>query len=180
MNAFETEIFATFPSYESQGVAHLSIMFPPMRVAGQNGHMPCYIPVGKADYDAGGYYLKDAVTIGVELKETTDHENSLSIVHPDRKGSGLQYHQLKALCDLDDNGGMALLLWSNGGEIGVARGSVLQVALRMYDMAMAVEDMRKTPARGAKSILWGHFQKVQRGPTDKPMWLPSLKEAMLP
>ena len=83
-NQFEKDIFATFDILGER--ANLFILYPPMRAAGMIGKMPGYIPTGKAPYDLAGYYLDGAIAIGVELKETKDHDNRLPVVKPEYKG----------------------------------------------------------------------------------------------
>jgi hypothetical protein len=173
VNVFETLIGKTFQAYRDAKLANVFFLHPPMRIAGMHGKVPCFIQAGKAPYDAAGFfYNAEATAIGAELKETKEHENSLSIVGPDKKGSGLQYHQLEALVDLHLNGGVALLLWSNGGEIAVAFGDVLHLAKVQYDASLKAEKLKQTPAKGSRSILWGHFKPIKYGHLNMPMWLP--------
>jgi penicillin-binding protein-related factor A (putative recombinase) len=174
MNQFEKQIGETFQTYRDAKLANLFFLNPPMRIAGMHGRVPCFVQAGKAPYDvAGFYYDRNATSIGVELKETTEHEHSLSIVGPDKKGSGLQYHQLEALVNLHYQGGIALLVWSNGGEIGWADGNTLVLAKLQYDTSLKAEAMKKTPAKGSRSIQWAMFRTVKYGLKDMPLWLPS-------
>jgi hypothetical protein len=43
------------------------------------------------------------------------------IVKPDKHASGIAYHQLAALALVARMGGMARIVWDNGGQIGVLR-----------------------------------------------------------
>lgn len=173
MNAFEKQIGETFQSYRDAKTANVYFLFPPMRVAGLHGHMPCYIPVGKAPYDAAGFFYDEAGTsLGVELKETKDHENRLPIVGPGKKGDGLHYHQLEALVAIHKAGGVSLLLWSNGGEIGRLGGASLSLVKVQYDASLKAEAAKKEVAKGSRSIQWGSFELVKYGLDDKPLWLP--------
>jgi hypothetical protein len=123
MNSFEHLIGKTFQSYRDARLATMIFLHPPMRVAGMMGRVPCFIQAGKAPFDLGGMYYDVAGTvIAAELKETAEHATSLPIIGPGKKGSGLQYHQLDALTDVHLGGGVALVLYSNGGEIGLLRG----------------------------------------------------------
>lgn len=173
MNAFEKAIGDTFQAYRSAKVANLIFLHPPMRIGGMLGKVPCFVQSGRAPFDVGGIYYDNAGTaIGAELKETKDHEHSLSIVHPDKKGSGLQYHQLAALVDVHKAGGVALVVWSNGGEVGVLTGEKIVLAKMQYDTSLAAEKAGKIVAKGTRSILWGQFKPSKYGVDDKPLWLP--------
>jgi penicillin-binding protein-related factor A (putative recombinase) len=169
-NAFEKQIGDTFESYRAAGVAELFFLFPPMRVVGMIGKMPAHIPCGKAPYDVSGYFIGSGVAIGAELKQTAEHENSLSIVGPEKKGSGLHYHQLQALLELHRAGGSAFLLWNNGGEIGLLDGARIAVVSVGYEASLK----SKNPARGSRSIPWGMFAPVKVGVKDRPLWIPGL------
>jgi hypothetical protein len=80
--------------------------------------------------------------------------------------------------DLHLNGGMALLLWSNGGEIGIAFGDVLHLAKIQYDASLKAEKLKQTPAKGSRSILWGHFKTDQvRAPEHAPLACRVLRSA---
>jgi hypothetical protein len=170
MNDFEKLVGKTFPAYRAIKEAELFFLHPPMRAAGFKGSAPCWVQVGKAPYDLGGfYYDRVGTAIGVELKETSQHENRLSIIGKDKKGSGLQHHQLLALVELHRAGGMAALVWNNGGEIGVLGGTGLVNAFLTYDAAAKSQN---APV-GSKSILWGAFTPVPLGVGGLPAWLPT-------
>lgn len=174
MNDFERFIEKTFQMYRDAKMANLLFLHPPMRVAGMLGHVPCFVQAGKAPFDIAGIYYDEAGTgIGAELKETKDHEHSLAIVGPGKKGSGLQYHQLASLVEVHNSGGIALLLWSNGGEIGLLRGEDIVLAKVQYDASLKAQEMKRTPAKGARSILWGRFSRVKYGHAQLPLWLPA-------
>lgn len=147
-----------------------------MRAAGRMGKFPCYIPTkdGKAPYDVAGYYYdtgmitdRRALAIGVELKETTEHENRLPIVGPGKDGNGIQYHQLEGLLDLHNAGGVALLLYNNGGQIGRLNGEQLAVVKQNYDASLAAEQAKKEVAKGSRSIPWAMFKPIEESD-----WLP--------
>lgn len=172
MNEFEKTIGGTFKEYGDRKIANLMFLYPPMRAAGRMGKFPCYIPTrnGKAPYDLAGYYYdagNRATPIGVELKETREQENRLPIVGPGKDGNGLQYHQLEGLLELHNAGGVAFLLYNNGGQVGRLSGEQLAVVKQNYDASLAAEAARKEVAKGARSIAWGMFKPVEE--TD---WLP--------
>ncbi len=176
MNAFEKLIGSTFQQYRNGKVANMVFLHPPMRVAGMMGRVPCFIQAGKAPFDlAGVYYDRCGTSIGVELKESKDHEYSLPIVGPGKKGNGLQYHQLEALVDVHEAGGVAMLLYSNGGEIGQLGGDQLVLAKVQYDASLKAEANKGHVAKGSRSIPWGWFRPVKYGHNDLPLWLPSSK-----
>lgn len=171
-NQFEKDIIATFEELKER--AHLWVVYPPMRAAGLIGKMPGFIPVGKGDYDFAGYYIDGAISIGVEVKETKDYETRLPVVKPGAKGNGLQYGQLRALVRLHKAGGMALLLWSNGGMIGRFDGQRLAAFSVAYDASLRAEAGGKEVAKGGRSIEWSAFEKV----TERD-WLPPVPRPAL-
>lgn len=141
------------------------------------GKVPCWVQSGKAPFDiAGIYYDGKGTGIGVELKETRDRKSSLPIVHPDKKGDGVHYHQLAALVDVHKAGGISLLVWSNGGEVGVLSGEKLALTKVQYDTSLKTEAAGKEYARGSRSILWGLFDPTEYGVDDRPLWLPKAPE----
>jgi penicillin-binding protein-related factor A (putative recombinase) len=173
MNDFEKQIGETFQAYRDAKVAHLFFLHPPMRIAGMHGHVPCYVQAGKAPYDvAGFYYDRCGTALGVELKETKDRETSIAIVGEGKKGSGLQYHQLQGLVDTYEAGGRAMLLWSNGGEIGRLDGDALVLVKLQYDTSVKAEKANKSVAKGSRSIPWGLFSLVKHGHKEMPLWIP--------
>lgn len=173
MNEFEKEIGKTFQSYRDARIASMVFLNPPMRVAGMMGKAPCFVQSGKAPFDIGGFfYDRFGTVIGAELKQTSTHNHSLSIVGPDKKGDGLQYHQLTALVDVISAGGLALVLWNNGGEIGYLPADALRLAKIQYDTSMKAEKAGKELVKGSRSILWGHFKLVKTGHEGMPLWLP--------
>lgn len=175
MNEFEKQIGATFQKYRDKKIAHMYFLFPPMRIAGMHGHIPCYIPTGKAPYDtAGFYYDKCGSSIGAELKQTAEHEGRLPIVPPGKKGNGLQYHQLEALVTMHKSGGTALLLYNNGGEIGRLSGDALDAVKVAYDASLKAEAASKEVAKGSRSISWSAFEKVPLDDDGDPLWLPKI------
>lgn len=173
MNQFERLIEKTFQNYRDVKRAGLVFLHPPMRIAGMLGRVPCFVQAGKAPFDVAGMYYDQAGTvIGAELKETREHETSLPIVGPNKKGNGLQYHQLESLVTVHEQGGVALVVWSNGGEIGVLPGEEIALAKLQYDTSLKAEKQGKSYAKGSRSILWGRFQVVPYGHDDLPLWLP--------
>jgi len=172
-NAFEKLIGQTLQAYRDAKIANLIFIHPPMRPVGMMGKVPCFIQSGKSPFDmAGIYYDRAGTGIGVELKETAEHDHSMSIVHPEKRGNGIHYHQLSGLVEVHKAGGVALLLWSNGGEIGALNGEDLHLAKVQYDASLKAEAANKTPARGSRSILWGRFNLVKAGHGGTPLWLP--------
>lgn len=173
MNAFEKLIGETFQTYRQAKIANLMFLHPPMRIAGMHGNVPCYVQAGKAPYDIGGFfYDSNATHIGVELKESKDPEQSLAIVGPEKRGSGIQYHQLTALVDLHLSGGIALLVWSNAGQVGVLGGDALQAVKIAYDASLKAEKMNKTVQKGTRSIRRELFKPMKLAPNGHPLWLP--------
>lgn len=167
-NEFEKTVGKTFEGYEASGVATLRYLYPSMRCVGVQGKRPVFVPALKAPYDLGGYYHGSGLFIGAELKETRDRHYSLPLIGPGKEGTGLQYHQLEALVNLHQEGGVALLIYDNGGEVGRVGGQVLTQAKIAFDAALK----SRNPAKGSKSIPWGRFDPVKFGLNAVPLWLP--------
>jgi hypothetical protein len=164
MNDLETHIAATFPLYLANGIAQLMALPVPMVCVGSHPtrHFPIFTPKGKAPFDVAGWtlgYDSGGVFIGVELKQSQRKE-SLAIVAPGRDGAGVEYHQLVSLYELHEAGGVARLVWENGGELRVLKGRAIVNAYLTYEEARKVEARGHDPARGAKSIPWDKFEPV--------------------
>jgi hypothetical protein len=98
--------------------------------------------------------------LGVELKETGHFHSSMPIIRRDRKGSGLQHHQIEALAALHRDGHIAGLLWNNGGIIGYCAGDVIAASYYEFEVSLKAEEMGKTPKKGARSISWQKFSPI--------------------
>jgi hypothetical protein len=165
-NEFEKEYESHFPTIRTKTGAFLFRMYPPIRGTGMRGTMPVFVIVGRALFDVGGWYevdddgLKRAVFIGVELKATKQRHPSLPIIGKDSHGSGLQAHQLEALASLHRNGGIAKVVYNNGGVIGVLDGEQIAKVFYDYGVSLAAERMGKKPAMGSRSIRWDMFRSL--------------------
>ena len=159
MNEFEKFIETTFEPYAEQGLASCMMMPVPNKVIRLKGKPPMIIHTKKAPFDVIGYLHRDGTMVGAELKQSK-HKPSISIVAPDAKGDGVQYHQLLALAELAYCGGIARLLWSNDGNIGVIRGKDLVEILKTYQTALHSKRSGRRPKRGAMSIPWDRFSPV--------------------
>lgn len=157
---FENDIAATFQGYADKHVARLAIMPVPTKQVGVRNGMPTLIRNGKAPFDVYGFLSHDATMIGAELK-ASKRKARLPIVAPQKKGDGVQFHQLDALATLALAGGIARIVWSNGGEIGVLHNSEIIQAWRTYEHALTSELSNRTVPKGAKSIQWEMFKPVQ-------------------
>lgn len=137
---------------------------PPVVPCGTRGNMPIFAMTGTAMFDLGGWthqdYAAEKQAIGVELKSTKRYKSNLPIIGLDKKGSGLQYHQIEALAALHREGHMAGVLWNNGGSIGVIKGEVINAAFIDYLTSVEVEKNGGRPAKGARSISWAKFSTV--------------------
>lgn len=69
---------------------------------------------GKAPYDFTGM-MKGGKHIAMEAKHNDKRKTSLPIIAEDKDGSGLQQHQLEALAKVAVDGGIARIVWNNGG-----------------------------------------------------------------
>lgn len=177
MTPFEKVMEKSFLEYRTSNTAFLQILYPAMRVGGTLGNMPAYIPVGKAPYDIDGFYFKTARYIACEVKESAKHESTMRVVPPDKKGTGLKYHQLEALVLVHENGGLACVVYNNGGEVGYLDGSRLKAAKAAIDTSLKAEAQGyPDAARGKRSIPWGDFQPVKSTGAGIPLWLPRDKQ----
>lgn len=161
---FEKEVEAHFPLIRKRTGAFLYRLYPPTRGAGMRGTMPVFVIVGRAVYDVAGWMRIDhdgpagvAQSVGIELKASKQRHSSLPIVGEDGHGSGIQAHQLEALAALHRDGGIARILWNNGGVIGIMYGETIQKVFYDYGVSLAVERLGKKPALGSRSIKWGLF-----------------------
>ncbi len=170
-NDFEKIIEQTFEPYSEGNIAHLDFYPVPMRPTGQRDKfgLPLYAQKGKAPFDVWGFCLYDGRFIGAELK-SSKRKTSLPIILPTKKGDGVQWHQLCALRNVAVSGGIARLVWSNEGEVGVIREKKIVNAWAGAWTAMRVEDGndyrrrngRKTvkAVAGFKSIKWEEFEII--------------------
>lgn len=174
--AFEKQIEQSFEAYAKIGRAYLDFMPVPMSPCGRRGAHgePLYIPKGKAPFDVYGYApahppvgtaqapeSQFAVFVGAELKASSKPETSLPIVKPDSHASGLAYHQLAALAQIARFGGIARIVWDNGGQIGVLANDAILAAHAIYEASFQSE-LRGNGrgATGSRSIKWEHFRAV--------------------
>lgn len=171
---FEKTVEKSFAEYLTTGTAYLQFLHPRMRVGGFLGKVPAWIQVAKAPYDVDGYYLSGARYIACEIKENGEHHNSLKIIPPEKKGTGLQYHQLEALVNAHKAGAVACVLWNNGGEVGYLDGSRLAAAKSAMDTSLKAEkEGYPNTAKGSRSIPWGNFKPVKLNGVGVPLWLPA-------
>ena len=162
-NQFENWIQGGFAEVRRSTGAWLVWINPPVTPIGLKGKMPIFAMTGSALFDLGGWTNAERAEpafIGVELKETRQYHSSLPIIRRDRKGSGLQHHQIEALAGLHRDGHIAGLLYSNGGIIGWCGGEVLAAAYYEFEVSIAAEEMGKPPKKGARSIKWSQFSPV--------------------
>jgi len=158
--SFEKEIERSFEGYSRGHVARLDFMPTPVRQIGMRDGVPMYVRTGKAPFDVYGYRLRDAVMIGAELKANSHPQTSLALVGPEASGSGVQFHQLDALAGLAQAGGMARLVWDNGGEILVLTSAGIVTAWQAFTQALTSERSNRTAQPGAKSIKPENFTPV--------------------
>jgi len=150
---FEAAILKLCELYETKRVAHLARMPVPTAPAPRRGQRARGLRVlsGQAPFDLYGWTCKCAQAVGVELKSTAKKERRLPIVGEGKKGSGIQKHQLDALASLAGCGGVARIVWSNGGEIGVLSNDDILQAQALYAEG----------GRGTRSIPWGWFRAAE-------------------
>jgi hypothetical protein len=176
---FEARIGDSFEAYAKTSRAFLDFMPLPMTPCGMRHprtKAPLYIPKGKAPFDIYGFAPQQyaagtapdgaaeivpvAVMVGAECKATGEPETSLAIVKAGTHASGLAQHQLEALALLAKLGGIARVIWDNGGQVGVLKEGGIIYAERVFQMAISAELAGKKAAHGSKSIPWESFEVV--------------------
>lgn len=154
---FEAEIGRSFEFYAKKKIAYCEFMpIPTVPIHLKWDNRPVRILSGKAPFDVYGLVANDGRFIGAELKDS-QRKNSLAIIAPDKTGSGVQFHQLDALVNVARNGGIARIVWSNAGEVGILTGPKIIQAWQIYTQALTSERSGKDVARGTKSISWEQF-----------------------
>ena len=114
--AFEKELEFTFESLcKKENVAFLAGMPVPTAPRMMNGRS-IRVLSGKAPFDYYGM-TRDGIFIGMEAKHNDKVKQSLPIIAPLKRGTGLQFHQLEALAAVAKNGGIARIVWNNGGLV---------------------------------------------------------------
>jgi len=166
---FEKEIEATFEQYHSAHIAQLDFYPVPMRPTGLRHPKtggPMFAPKKAAPFDVCGWSMIDGRIIAAELK-SSKRKTSITIVGDGKEGSGIQWHQLTALYNVAQAGGIARLVWSNEGEVGVLDGVSIANAWYAANDAFNLENnflrggkRAKAPV-GAKSIKWEKFTAVE-------------------
>jgi hypothetical protein len=145
-NQFEKDLEELFPSIRKKTGVFLYRLFPPSKCIGMRGTMPIFVQTGRALFDVAGWKpmvfedlkglkTKAAVAVGIELKSTKSAHTSLAIIGEDKNGSGLQAHQLEALASIARDGGIARVLWNNGGIVGVLDEEDLIAAYHAYGVS---------------------------------------------
>jgi len=77
-------------------------------------YMGVFGPNAGPDFQLDRYHGR---AIAMEAKRTSEKSTSLPIIADDKKGSGLQFHQLDALAtDYRDFGVVSVLCWQNGDQ----------------------------------------------------------------
>lgn len=173
-NDFEKRIEPSFVAYAKIGRAYLDFMPVPTRVIGKRGGMkfPVRVADGKAPFDVYGYAPKAvqvgsatfdiAVFVGAELKSSNEPQTSLPIVKPDNHAKGLAYHQLEALALVARMGGIARVVWDNGGEVGILGEAQILHHHLVYEASRRSEEAGRGKGKvGSRSIPWASFQKVK-------------------
>ena len=74
------------------------------------------------------------------------------LIHPESKGAGLQYHQLETLAAVHRDGGLAYVLWRNGGMVGRLSGDKIAAAFFEYTVSLKMEDEGQVVKKGVRSI----------------------------
>jgi hypothetical protein len=171
-NEFEKRIEPSFKAYAQINRARLDFMPLPMTPCGLRHpkmQMPLYIPKGKAPFDVYGFAPKTivgkpyAIFVGAELKTTAKPEVSLPIVAEGGHASGLAFHQLSALALVAMLGGIARVVWDNGGVIGVLENEAILHHSLVYQHSRSSEAAGKgTGPRGSRSIQWSAFKEINQ------------------
>jgi hypothetical protein len=165
---FEGEFIASCIAYAEQNIAFVEELPLPTVPAGMLRRVR-----GKSAYDYFGYTASGKF-IAIELKSNAEHTQSLKIREMDDHGDGIQYHQLAALDQVARKGGIALIIWSNGGAVGVLGPEQIMVIKGIFDTSVARKRAGKDEEIGTKSVKWGKFRPVNMekvGTTPTLHWL---------
>ena len=170
---FEKLIGLSFDGYAAASLARFDFMPTPTKVIGSRNGRLVLVQCGKPSFDIYGYTIANATFIGAELK-SSGRKTSLPIVNPKNHGGGLQLHQISALASVAQSGGIARIVWENGGDIGILTNDDIILAADVYMHAMATENSGRKPKSGTKSIEWEKFTPViyeSFGGVIAPEWL---------
>lgn len=156
---FEKDIEATFDGYAKGHIARMGRMPVPTRIVGTRNGQPILGYAGRPPFDVYGFLVADGRMIGAELKKS-QRQPRLPLVHPTSRGDGVLFHQIDALAALAQAGGIARIVWNNGGEVGVLTNAEIITALDIFEHALKSQGSGKDVPRGSKSIAWERFQAV--------------------
>ncbi|MFP3422049.1 hypothetical protein R0K19_22020, partial [Bacillus sp. SIMBA_161] len=79
------------------------------------------------------------------------------------KGTGLKYHQLESLAQVAENGGIARVVWNNGGEVLALTEKPIINAFDDVATAWKIMQGGGEPRKGALSIRYEEFEAVREG-----------------
>ena len=156
---FEREIAKGFDGYEHGGIACLSMMPVPTAIGHKNGKTFA-VRTKKAPFDVYGFTIGDGLFIGAELKSTSKHKASMHLCVPGQDAAGIEFHQLDCLQKVACAGGIARVVWDNGGAFGVIGNDVIVDAWVTLLHAIKSEASGKDAQLGSKSISWDLFEEV--------------------
>jgi len=182
-NDFEKDFEEKFTIIRKCTGAFLFRLYPPTRCVGMNGKMPSFVQCGRALFDVAGWMGERtsingrACFIGIEQKATKQRHPSMAIIGADANGSGLQAHQLESLAALHRDGGIARVMWCNGGVVGVLDGDEIARTFFDYGVSLAAQKLGKKPAKGSRSIPWALFRTIN---LDEEPWAVILPPAKKP
>lgn len=176
---FERELLKQFAAYEEAGIATIWKAPEPTVPTGRKGGggVPLYRKGGKSPFDFFGIY-QTGVFIGLEAKRSSSTATSMQIQFDRESGSGIKIHQLQALAAVAKAGGMARIVWDNGGVSQVMRGLEIMGWASHAEQVQAMIDKGATIKRGLKSIKAEHFAivgSIRIGHVDYPDWLGATK-----
>ncbi len=174
---FEGEIRKSLLAYSEAGIASLDFLpvsTAPYTKSRSDAGQPLRVVAGKNPFDIFGWMLDGAKFVACELRLSRSREERLSIVAPEENGMGLHFTQLDALAHAAMAGGLAHVVWSNGGELGVLDGPQIILAHTIYLPNLAA--VKQNQPTGSKSIRWERFKPVEYdtvGIRVVPNWLTS-------
>lgn len=162
---FEEQIERGFDAYWRAGLAMMAKMPVPTRQVGRkSAGPPQIVRCGASPFDFYGMSLLDARFIAMEAK-ASGPKPSLRIVLPmlkgnkvvEGQGNGLKLHQIESLAQVAENGGIARVVWNNGGEVmALTERSIINAC----DDAMTAWKIKQAgglPEQGTCSIRFEQF-----------------------
>lgn len=158
--SFEHDVGHTLDAYKTLGIALLDFLPVPTKPVASGRR----VLDGVSPYDVYGYSLTGmnaGTFIAAELKASTQPHERLPIT--EGRGRGVRTFQLSALATVARHNGIARLVWSNAGAVGVLENaSIINNWLTCEATLRSKARGLRGGKRGSMSIAWSEFRVVSR------------------